>query len=267
MDKIRRRDLGEISMEYKLMNNSVNMNSFHSHNSYELLFLINGNKIILFNDSYQELHSGDIVLFSPNEPHKSLGKHSYEWICLNFSGEYLRRFFKPDAEKALISIFKNRIIHTNDDQFTELCRMFSILYDNYVNKSDMLFMDISGLLMYISKINELVPKKTPVNKKLSEAINYISENYSYDISIENIADNCNISKTWLCSLFKNELETTPLKFLCNMRILHACDILLTTNMNVTEIAINCGFSSTSHFGRMFKMITGQSPSEFRQSEK
>lgn len=267
MDKIRRRNFGEISIEYKLMKKGTNMNSFHSHNSYEILFIASGSKIILCNDSYQELHAGDIALFSPNEPHKSFGNNSYEWICLNFSEEYLKKYFTPTAAKTLISIFQNRIVRSNTNQFVELCRMFYKLYNNYNNKSDMLFIDVANILLYISKINKSILKNNLVNKKLSEIINYISENYLYNISIENIADNCHISKSWICTLFKKNLKTTPMSFLSNIRILHACDILLTTDMTITEIAMNCGFSSSSYFGHIFKLITGQTPSEFRQSKK
>jgi len=267
MNKMQCRDSDEISIEYKRINNGIGMNSFHSHHSYEILFIINGSLIILFNDGYYELHAGDIALFSPNESHKSLGNNLREWVCLNFSEEYLKQYFSADASKILVSTFKNRIIHPNANQFTDLCKMFHILYNNYKNGDDMLFMDISNLLMNISRMNQPIPKKNPVNKKLLDMVHYISENYAYDISIENIADNCHLSKAWTCSLFKNYFDTTPMKFLNNIRILHACDILLTTDMNITEVAMNCGFSSASHFGRIFKLTTGQTPSEFRKSKK
>ncbi|MGN0182978.1 MAG: AraC family ligand binding domain-containing protein [Candidatus Ornithomonoglobus sp.] len=159
MDKTRRIDFGEISIEYKLMNKGINMNAFHSHNSYEIMFMVNGSKIILLNDSYQELQAGDIILFSPNEPHKSLGNNSYEWICLNFSDEYLKKYFTPDVAKVLVSAFETRTVHPSASQFTELCRMFYKLYNNYNNEDDMLFMDITNLLMYISKINRPILKK------------------------------------------------------------------------------------------------------------
>lgn len=206
MEKIRFRNFGEMSIEYKLMKTGTNMKSFHLHNSYEVLFIVNGSKIIFCNDSYQELYAGDIALFSPNEPHKSFGNNSYEWICINFSEEYLKKYFVPDAAKRLVSVFQKRIVRPTESQFTELCRMFYNLYNNYHNRNDMIFIDITNILMYISNINQSVLKKKYVNKKLAEIIKYIYENYSYDISIEEISSKYNISKSWLCSLFKKILK-------------------------------------------------------------
>ena len=150
--------------------------------------------------------------------------------------------------------------------------MIDKLSYSYDKNNDMIFINIANILIYLSKINKPLQynspiSKQPINKNLSDVINYISENYSYDISIDDISISCKISKSWIYRLFKDDLNTTPMRFISNIRVLHACDILLTTDANITEIAMKCGFSSTSYFGRIFKQVTGQTPSTFRKSKK
>lgn len=262
----------KVSIEYKIMNKGIDKSEFGLHNSYEILFIINGSNIILFNDRYQELKVGDIVLFSPNESHKLIGNSQYELIFLKFSNSYLKKYYTEQVEHELLSVFKSRIVHADTNHFNKLCKMINILSNDYSNKNDMVFINIADILIYLSKINKPLPKnnpvsKQPINKNLSDIINYISENYSYNISTDDISTNCKISKSWIYRLFKNYLETTPMRFLNNIRILHACDILLTTNATITEVAMRCGFASTSYFENIFKQVTCQTPSMFRKSKK
>lgn len=265
-------NLNNVSVKHKIINKGINKDDFSSHDSYEILFIINGSNIILFNDRYQELNSGDIVLFSPNESHKLIGNSAYELICVDFYDKYLYQYYTQPIANELLSVFQNRTVNATANQFNELCDMIDKLSYSYDKNNDMIFINIANILIYLSKINKPLQynspiSKQPINKNLSDVINYISENYSYDISIDDISISCKISKSWIYRLFKDDLNTTPMRFISNIRVLHACDILLTTDANITEIAMKCGFSSTSYFGRIFKQVTGQTPSTFRKSKK
>jgi len=92
---------------------------------------------------------------------------------------------------------------------------------------------------------------------------YIDENISLSITIEDLANELNISKFHFLNEFKKYNGITPYQHILNTRIEKARSLLSQSEMKITEIAHTLGFSDSSHFSRTFKKATGQSPKVFR----
>lgn len=101
--------------------------------------------------------------------------------------------------------------------------------------------------------------------KLKKAISYITKNYSRQITLEEISEHCNISKPQIIRYFKHSLNTTPLAYINSYKISKAKE-LINTNSQLTlkEIAYELGFDNQHYFSRVFKSISGESPSEYKQ---
>lgn len=84
-----------------------------------------------------------------------------------------------------------------------------------------------------------------------------------NITLEDIALSANISKSEALRCFKNYLNRSPIDYLINYRIHKACHLLLDTNLNISDICLECGFSSASYFNRVFKKNFKLSPREYR----
>lgn len=95
------------------------------------------------------------------------------------------------------------------------------------------------------------------------AINYIEENYhKNNITNAYLASLCNISEIYFRSLFKKHQNTTPHRFINEIRIKKAEQLLAEGQMKIYDVAEKCGFSSQYHFSRIFKEKNGLTPSEY-----
>lgn len=88
-----------------------------------------------------------------------------------------------------------------------------------------------------------------------------------DIGVSDIADAAAVSRSGLQRKMKQIFGVTPLDFLKEARIKHACDLLSSTSKTIGEIAFDCGFSDPKYFSRSFKASTGKSPKEWREQEE
>ena len=94
---------------------------------------------------------------------------------------------------------------------------------------------------------------------------YIEKHYGESITISELAELSNLSASTFGRLFKKEMGATPMQYLLEVRLNKAKLLLGRTHMSLTEIANQCGFSSSAHLGATFKIATGVTPSEFRKA--
>jgi AraC-like DNA-binding protein/ligand-binding sensor protein len=102
--------------------------------------------------------------------------------------------------------------------------------------------------------------EVPVIKRAKE---YIREHQGEKVSLGNVAKAVNMSAFYFCKMFKKAAGINFTDYLSRVRIERAQNLLLNPNLRVSEIAFEVGFQSLTHFNRVFKKITGQSPTDFR----
>jgi AraC-like DNA-binding protein/ligand-binding sensor protein len=98
---------------------------------------------------------------------------------------------------------------------------------------------------------------------ITKAKEFIQQNQSEDLSLEQVAKAVNTSTFYFCKMFKKATGINFTDYLSRVRIEKAKNLLLNPNLRVSEIAYEVGFQSLTHFNRVFKKIVGQSPSEYR----
>lgn len=99
---------------------------------------------------------------------------------------------------------------------------------------------------------------------LANAIKYIKAHLRENPTLEETACHVNISASYLSKIFINYLHTPFSGFVLNEKIVYAQKLLVSSNLNMTEIAIEAGFSSSFYFSDCFKRMTGLSPLQFRK---
>ncbi len=92
---------------------------------------------------------------------------------------------------------------------------------------------------------------------------YIRKNYATELSMQDVARAMNYSDAYFCKLFKQCFKVNFSAYLNEYRIEKAKAMLQSTRMNVREISVACGYSDANYFARVFKRITGMTPSEYR----
>lgn len=100
--------------------------------------------------------------------------------------------------------------------------------------------------------------------KVAEIISqYIHENYMFDISMQELARTMNYSEPYFCKLFKQCFNKNFTSYLTEFRVEEAKKMLEQPTVNVKEIGKAVGYGDSNYFAKVFKRITGQSPTEYR----
>jgi AraC family transcriptional regulator len=102
-------------------------------------------------------------------------------------------------------------------------------------------------------------------RKLFEVKRFIAENYTRELSLEELAQVAGISRFHFAREFKKMTGASPHQYLLNLRIQHAKTLLQNSEMPLIEIGLQSGFSHQSHFTRLFRKFTGTTPQSYRLS--
>ena len=103
------------------------------------------------------------------------------------------------------------------------------------------------------------------DRYLFQAIEYIDHHLSQSIKLEDLATHVGISKFHFSRLFKKSLGLSPHQYVMQQRIELAKQLLLTSNMSISDVALECGFNSHAHMGKYFRQIVGITPKAYRKS--
>ena len=104
------------------------------------------------------------------------------------------------------------------------------------------------------------------NSKLNHIIEYIKNNFQ-STTFSDVSNSLNFSKSYISKLFKKNLNITFSEYLNNIRLHKACNLIISTDMSMKEIAETVGFESQYYFSRVFKKRLLCSPSEFKHRNK
>ncbi|MGR3279402.1 helix-turn-helix domain-containing protein [Acaryochloris marina NIES-2412] len=104
------------------------------------------------------------------------------------------------------------------------------------------------------------------DNKLSEVTEYINNNLSKNISINDLSESVGISQYYFSRLFKQSIGISPYQYIIQRRIDKAKNLLCRQELDIAEIALHCGFAHQSHLNRYFKKLTGTTPNKYRHAQ-
>lgn len=105
--------------------------------------------------------------------------------------------------------------------------------------------------------------RTMADEKIKQMMIYIHEHYRESISVEQLAESAYVSKRGCFRLFQENLHMSPVEYMRNYRLQRACQMLADQRKSITEIAQECGFGTSSYFGRLFRKERGCTPEQYR----
>lgn len=139
--------------------------------------------------------------------------------------------------------------------FSLMLKIIALIGRNYSRENQIIFEDADSY------------KQEEYIEKFIEICNYINDHCSEELTLDEIASRSGFSKFYFSRLFKQFTHVSFYKYVNQKRITKA-ELLLTEPRNsITDVALNCGFSSISSFIRMFKIIKGCTPTQFRNMYK
>ncbi len=99
--------------------------------------------------------------------------------------------------------------------------------------------------------------------RMQKMIGFIQEHYAEDVSLQDIANSASISRSEASRCFQSYLNTSPVSYLLKYRVERSMQLLRDNNLTVEAVALECGFSSSAYFCKLFRSHTGMTPKQYR----
>ena len=162
---------------------------------------------------------------------------------------------------ALCGLSESSPVRRYDERVGNLFKSIYDKFESYSLTSNLeAFSDFYKMLAIMSEIDAANMKPLHRNdvNYVNYAINYIKENYAYNVSVSEIAERLGIGRSYFSALFHRETGNSPQDYLLRFRISQSCK-LISLGMSVTEAALHCGFNSPTNFSIQFKKIMSVTP--------
>jgi AraC-like DNA-binding protein len=255
---------------------------WHYHPEIELTFIEQGLGTRFVGDSIEEFNSGDLILLGSNLPHVWRSDSS---------------FYQGNPEKFVIAHVIQFVPEVLNDSFSKLPEMqsvFKLLEQaqmgikiegdfKYIVKEKILEMrtltgarrislliDILEMIFHhenkqtLSSTNFMQNYHGYDTEKINKVYEYVLSNFREEITLKKMADLANLSETHFCRFFKSRTRKSLIEFVNEVRISHACRLLIEQEKSVNEIAFESGYNNIANFNRQFKQIKNITPLSFKK---
>lgn len=250
-------------------NESWNMSRLHFHDLFELLLPLTSPGNIFVNDQVYPLERGTLYLIGESTLHRTMATGAHARYVLHISRRALAQLSTPQTDFTQLTSSSFRRAALSPGELTEITELFQALERN---KNDGAFGSdirqtaalLNLLLRVAPTLNAATAGDSIQNKdflKVSPILDYIRDNLSEPLTLDQIAGRFYISKHYLCRIFKSATGFSVMEYIIYSRILRARQ-LLQEGVSVQEAGERSGFSDNSHFIRTFGHLTGVTPGRY-----
>ncbi len=235
---------------------------------YILHLVVSGKGTYITPDGRFKLGTGDMFLIRPYTEIEYFADENdpWEYLWVNFMGtdaESLLRRTDFTAENPIIQNCGDEIRNAMSDI---IANAGTTRYEA-AGLTGRLYILISLLMKNSHRKSVHSQREQEKRHIIKAARDFVATNYPLPVSVEDIAAAANVSRTTLFRVFKSELNTTPVDYLTAYRIAQAKALLLETDLSVTAVARSTGYEDNLYFSRVFRKITGTTPTEYRNCNK
>lgn len=255
--------------------------NWHFHPHYQLFTVLEGTGKRLIGDSIQTFEPGDTVFLGPDIPHLWRSDPAYfdgspelftHGVVLYFQEDFLGKDFfeKPEMLhlKQLLIDSKRGIEYKgvmrdhireellelrNAEGFPGILRLLTLL--------DKLAHGTGG--SPIASYGYVNTYKVSETERMQKVHNYVLQHFAQEIRLGDVASLAGMSEAAFCRYFKARANKTFIDFVNEIRVGHACKLLLEDQWTIAQIAYDSGFDSLSNFNRNFKRYIGHTPREYK----
>lgn len=240
------------------------------HREPELVYVMSGKAECVINGEEQTLDKGEFVLLNSEDVHlaRPLEDSSCSLLFVIFSLEYIKQFknavdgllFDIDSVSGIRESVGN-LLGKISDSYGNNSAYVSMLQIAYVNQ-------IYYLLLEHCVCYRRLPNSSGIPKRdfsyAKTAISYINENYSREISLDEISSIVNLSPSYFSKYFKKVTQTSFSEYLANLRLEKAIRDMLDNNTSVSAAALKNGFANVKSFITQCKKVYNCTPAQYKK---
>ena len=240
----------------------------HWHDNYlEIELITGGGGTEIFNGEEFRQKKGDVTILSYTDFHALNIEKNTSIFKINISYDML------DPE------IKSYLTENNNIRFSFEEKDYNYIYalckklEKYFHEPQNILSTMAGKAIISTLITETIRQcathksvqKKP--KQIQTIIQYINQNISSDLTLDNLANHFGTSANYLGKLFKKNIGVPYNEYLNRIRLKLACTMISSSNVSMKEIAHNSGFSSLEYFYYVFKKYNNMTPSQYRENTK
>ncbi len=251
---------------------------------YELELITGGSGTIITNGEVSNVSKGDIFLRTPGTIVE--GYSGYYFIVIAFDVKYeesrknlyatLDPYWVQNEREMLCDagFFKDVPYKLKTFSY-ELEGLFLTMFNEFVkNRQDCQLVlkaclfSIFNNLLFSPKIiiNNIINVRSFINNYdiIKSSQDYIDNNFNKDLTLSELSDMCHLSKNFYCKIFKHIIGLSPFEYIIQNRANAAKKLLVTTNIQISDISLMCGFNDITYFYKFFKKQVNMTPADFRK---
>jgi AraC family transcriptional regulator of arabinose operon len=230
---------------------------------YILLYCIDGHGYVEEQGQRTLLNPSSFYILPKNSQHHygSIAKKPWSIYWLHFNGEQANLLFQRYAESTHPNVLKY-----DRDRIDRFNYLLSTLGNDLTQMNmDMLYLNLLTLITSFTHLKG--DHKDFPDDSVSRTIQFMKDNVNENFKIKELADMSNYSVTRFSQLFKARTGYAPMQYVLHLKIQGACQYLSFSKMNIKEIAQTLGFLDPFYFSRIFKVLTGKSPLNYRKTNE
>lgn len=256
--------------------------NWHFHSEYQLFLVLKGNGTRFIGDNVQPYKPGSITFTGPALPHlwrsdsekkrKNIQIYS-EGIVVYFNEKFMGDHFLQKEETIRIHrLFKRSLrgLEVTGKANKKVQKMLSKLLVLKGFDSVLELLKILNLLSQTDDLETLASSgytntlKEGDTGRMNTVYAYVMKNFKQKMSVSELAELTSMTPTSFSRYFRVHANKSFSEFVSEIRIGHACKLLIEKKMSSSEACYESGYGTLSNFNRQFKALTQQTPSEYKR---
>jgi len=251
------------------------------HEEPEIIYVVQSEGKSIIGDSIGRFSPGDLLILGANLPHFLLNDPKYfktksreaEAYVIHINRGFMQNGFMEFDElkpiRALLTRAK-RGLYIRDRDFSFLPKLIKIFRFSGLERIQAFL----GLMKQIIEHDDIMVitgdgykniNLTESNKRIVSVYKFITSSFDQKITLTDMAEKACMTPPAFCAYFKRTTGKTPFEFLNDTRIAYACKLLAGDALNISQVALECGFLNLSYFNRQFRNKMGLTPRAYKKN--
>ena len=238
----------------------------HAHDYFHLIDITSGEMHFFLGEEEHLLKAGDMVLVHRGKAHRFFNEGT-QAVCfreVKFAVHHpqLTRFLQNIDGGVIQDPFARQLVAQIAAEYTQ----------NRALKAETAQAALSALILYLTGGDRTQDRQVPgvidtteYNKLSRRVIDFLTDHYGENLSLDDISEGVGVTKNYLCNAFKSNTQITIVDCLNMIRIRKAAEQIVYSDLPLTEVAQMCGYVSASHFNRVFMRYVGMPPGQCRRA--